>query len=99
MRRLLFSALASGLIFAALFPISSAQGFGIPVQCGDVITQDTKLDSDLTNCPGDGIVIGADDIELDLNGHTIDGVQTRGCEEPFAEANGVSNPDVHDGVT
>ncbi len=25
------------------------------VQCGDVITQDTRLDSDLVDCPGDGI--------------------------------------------
>ena len=29
--------------------------------------------ADLVNCPSNGIVIGADDITLDLNGHTIDG--------------------------
>ena len=44
------------------------------VSCGDVITQNTKLDSDLVDCPDDGIVIGADGITLDLNGHVIDGV-------------------------
>lgn len=44
------------------------------VGCGDTVTQSTKLDHDLTDCPGDGIVIGADGITLDLNGHTIDGV-------------------------
>ena len=43
------------------------------VACGDTITADTTLDSDLTNCPGDGLVIGAGSITLDLNGHTIDG--------------------------
>jgi Periplasmic copper-binding protein (NosD) len=43
------------------------------VQCGDTITQNTRLDADLVNCPGDGIVIGADHVTLDLNGHTIDG--------------------------
>jgi parallel beta-helix repeat protein len=43
------------------------------VQCGDVITQDTTLDSDLIDCRSDGIVIGADNIMLDLNGHTVDG--------------------------
>jgi parallel beta-helix repeat protein len=43
------------------------------VQCGDVITQDTTLDADLIDCPGDGLVIGADNVTLDLNGHTIDG--------------------------
>ena len=37
------------------------------------ITKDTKLANNLTNCLGNGIVIGADDITLDLNGHTVDG--------------------------
>src|SRR4051794_36487243 len=41
--------------------------------CGDVITKSTTLKADLTNCPGDGLVIGADNITLDLNGHTVDG--------------------------
>jgi len=48
------------------------------VQCGDVITQDTTLDSDLIECPGDGIVIGASDITLDLGGHTVKG-NALGC--------------------
>jgi hypothetical protein len=43
------------------------------VHCGDVITQDTKLDDDLINCPGDGIVIGSDGVSLDLAGHLVDG--------------------------
>jgi hypothetical protein len=40
------------------------------VGCGDTITTDTTLESDLVNCPNNGIVIGADNITLDLNGHT-----------------------------
>ena len=44
------------------------------VTCGDVITQDTTLDSDLDDCPAEGIVIGADGVTLRPNGHTIDGV-------------------------
>jgi nitrous oxidase accessory protein NosD len=43
------------------------------VSCGDTITTDTTLDSDLVDCPSNGIVIGADGITLDLNGHTVDG--------------------------
>ena len=43
------------------------------VSCGDTITADTTLDNDLVDCPNNGIVIGADDVTLDLNGHTIDG--------------------------
>ncbi len=43
------------------------------VSCGDTITVDTTLDSDLIDCPNNGIVIGANNVTLDLNGHTIDG--------------------------
>ena len=41
--------------------------------CGEVITEDTILGKDLEDCPGEGIVIGAPNIVLDLNGHWIDG--------------------------
>src|SRR5919204_2688429 len=65
-----------------------------PVQCGDTITTDTTLHHNLVNCPHDGIVIGADNITLDLNYHTIDGdgISSHQCEC------GVDN-DGHDGVT
>ncbi len=71
------------------------------VACGGTITQSTTLDSDLLNCPGDGVVIGAPNITLNLKGHTIDGDDTGGpvCEPPFVEDNGVENPGGHDGIT
>jgi parallel beta-helix repeat protein len=43
------------------------------VSCGQVLTQSTLLTNDLLDCLGDGLVVGADDITIDLNGHTIDG--------------------------
>ena len=43
------------------------------VQCGDTVTRDTTLDSDLLNCPGPGLNVGANDIVVDLGGHTISG--------------------------
>jgi parallel beta-helix repeat protein len=43
------------------------------VRCGCTITRNTVLDRDLLDCPGHGIIIGADGITLDGNGHTIDG--------------------------
>jgi parallel beta-helix repeat protein len=49
--------------------------------CGAIITADTTLGSDLTDCSGDGIVIGAAGITLDLDGHTIDGDATAGATE------------------
>jgi parallel beta-helix repeat protein len=51
------------------------------VGCGDTITTDRTLDSDLINCQNNGIVIGADGVTLDLNGHLVDGDGTEfsGC--------------------
>ncbi len=58
------------VLLLALLPSTAS---ATHVSCGDVIAQDTTLDSDLVNCPGDGVVIGASGITLDLAGHTIDG--------------------------
>ncbi len=44
------------------------------VACGQTITQNTVLTADVGPCPanlGNGIIIGADNITLDLNGHRI----------------------------
>jgi parallel beta-helix repeat protein len=43
--------------------------------CGTTITDDVKLEHDLV-CSGDGLIVGADGIEIDLNGHTIAGSGT-----------------------
>ena len=45
----------------------------LAVECGDTVTASVTLDHDLVDCPGVGIVIGADDVTIDLAGHTIDG--------------------------
>jgi nitrous oxidase accessory protein NosD len=42
-------------------------------QCGAMIVESLKLDHDLV-CAGNGLIIGADGIRVDLNGHTIYGV-------------------------
>ena len=66
------------------------------LSCGDTITADTTLDSDLVNCPNNGIVIGADNVTLDLNGHTIDGDGF--IQGGHQEDTGVSIFE-HDGIT
>ena len=63
---------------------------GAHVQCGDVLTQDTTLDSDLT-CPGDALEIGADGVKLDLAGHVMTGTPNG--------AVAVDNFDGFDGLT
>ena len=40
--------------------------------CGTTVLSDLKLDHDVT-CAGDGLIVGADRIKLDLNGHTVTG--------------------------
>lgn len=44
------------------------------LSCGAVVTTSVRLTADLTDCAGDGLVVGAGRIVIDLDGHTIDGV-------------------------
>jgi len=87
------------LVVAGFLAFGADQARASHVGCGATIISDTKLDGDLTNCPGNGIVIGADDLTLDLNGHTIDGDGVLGCDEFYACDFGVDNTAGHDGVT
>jgi len=41
--------------------------------CGQVITRSTRLSEDIGPCPANGIVVGADDVTLDLAGHHLFG--------------------------
>ncbi|MDQ3645286.1 MAG: right-handed parallel beta-helix repeat-containing protein [Actinomycetota bacterium] len=73
-RRLRFGAVvglasAAALLMSLLFAGTAAASH---VVCGQTITEDTTLDSDL-NCSGAGLIIGADNVTLDLNGHTVSG--------------------------
>jgi parallel beta-helix repeat protein len=43
------------------------------LDCGRTLTRDTTLQSDVVSCPGDGLTIGANGVDLNLNGFTIDG--------------------------
>jgi parallel beta-helix repeat protein len=48
------------------------------VSCGETITASLRLANSLLDCPGDGLVVGAPDITVDLGGHRIDGVGVEG---------------------
>jgi parallel beta-helix repeat protein len=63
----------------------------LPVACGQVITHSIHLKNDLIDCPGPGLVIGADHIRVDLGGHTVDGIN-----DPAA--NGIDNTGGFDNV-
>jgi parallel beta helix pectate lyase-like protein len=88
MKRLLVLAALAVSSMAAFVPQAAATH----VSCGDVLSQNTVLDSDLVDCPGNGVEL-ADGVTLDLAGHTIDG-QGIGAgvavlREPFAQETGV----------
>jgi hypothetical protein len=65
-------------IVVALLSFGAVPALATHVSCGQVITQSIKFDNDLLNCPPElapfrsAIVIGADNVTLDLAGHTIE---------------------------
>src|SRR5215208_3610545 len=99
--RLLVAVLVAIGATAGAMVVGGGKALASHVSCGDRITADTTLDADLVNCPNHGIVIGADDVTLDLNGHLVDGDGT-----PAANCDNQKEPcdfglfnDGHDGVT
>jgi hypothetical protein len=63
------------LVLAGGVALSGAEAAS-KVSCGDTITTDATLHHNLVNCPNNGIIIGADNVTLDLNYHRIDGDET-----------------------
>jgi parallel beta-helix repeat protein len=99
--RLLVAVLVAVVAAAGAMALGGGRALASHVSCGDTITADTTLDTDLVNCPNHGIVIGADDVTLDLNGHLVDGDGT-----PAADCDNQKEPcdfglfnDGRDGVT
>ncbi len=75
---------SSGLVvFILVFGLATSPAFSMHVMCGSTIFVDTDLDSNLIDCTGDGIIIGADNIKLRLKGFIIDG-------DPTGSGNGIS---------
>jgi parallel beta-helix repeat protein len=62
---------------AGVLVLAAIAAFAAPAQaapgCGETVTSDTTLTQGITGCSGDGLVIGADGVDLDLAGHTIEG--------------------------
>jgi parallel beta-helix repeat protein len=99
-RSIVRSALAGIAAVAAVGATPATSQLPNEVSCGDTIVADTILDRDLVDCTNNGIVIGADGVTLDLNGHLIDGDArpVANCPRRQFCDTGVVN-DGHDGVT
>lgn len=87
--RALGALVAAAAASTAVMGLATPAAAAAPLGCGSVVTHNVTLDKDITNCPGDGLVIGASGITIDLNGHRLDGL---------GNGAGISNPDGHDGV-
>jgi len=81
-------------LLALVVPAPANADAGPTPACGTVLISSVTLSSDLTGCTGDGLVVGADGITVDLHGHSVAG-----------DAISHAEPDVgirvqgHDGVT
>jgi hypothetical protein len=75
MKGLVRTTIAASIV-AGLLSLGAVPALATHVTCGETITRDTKLDNDLSDCPPEfgttpAIVIGADGVTLDLNGHAV----------------------------
>ncbi|MEP6602770.1 MAG: right-handed parallel beta-helix repeat-containing protein [Spartobacteria bacterium] len=72
LRNLILGAFTVGLA------LSASTSTAAVVTCGQTITQNTVLTNDLSGCTNNGIIVGADNITLDLNGHSVSGTAASG---------------------
>src|SRR5690242_19035946 len=61
------------LTTAAVLIAAPAPALAADPGCGAVVTDDLVLTSDLTGCPGDGLVVAAPDVTVDLGEHVVSG--------------------------
>lgn len=72
------SAAALALASTALVgPAYASAATPVTLACGAVVTQNTTLAADVGPCRRDGIIIGADNITLNLGGHTVFGTNAK----------------------
>src|ERR671912_516761 len=72
----------------------SQQLLAISPSCGQVITQNVILTSNLNCADSDGLIVGASDIVIDLNGHTISGPDAESQEKTSSKV-GVMIPNMN----
>ena len=68
--------IGTGLVLplvASIVLVLGAPAYAGHLACGDVITEDAKLDADLSCLSGTALIIGDEDVILDLGGHTLEG--------------------------
>lgn len=64
------------LLLAGTALIPSAQAEHVTLECGQNVTTDVTLTSDIGPCTGDGLVVTTDGVTINLDGYTITGSNT-----------------------
>ena len=75
----------------------SQEPLAISPSCGQVITQNVVLTSNLNCADSDGLIVGASDIVIDLNGHTISGPDVDSQEKTSSKV-GIMIPNMNNVV-
>ena len=81
------SAILSGLVVLGSLALPATSVQADQAGCGQVLKSSITLSNNLIACAGDGLVIGAGGITVDLNGHVVEGTGLGA---------GVRNPGHHD---
>jgi len=76
--------LGSAVSLILLASTTTSAGAATRVRCGATITGTTKLAADVGPCPGDGLVVTAGNLTLDLNGHRVFGNAAPEAQGDFA---------------
>ena len=74
--------------------VETQQPLATSPSCGQVVTQNVVLTSNLNCADSDGLIVGASDIVIDLNGHTISGPDADSQEKTSSKV-GVMVPNVN----
>lgn len=87
--------MAAALVALGTLLVSSA---AIALECGDTVTESVTLGEDIIcTDPGDtGIIVGASNVTIDLNGHSISGFKREGSVGILVR--GVSNVTIQNGT-
>ncbi len=76
---------------------ASQEPLALSPSCGQVITQNVILTSNLNCADSDGLIVDASDIVIDLNGHTISGPDVDSQEKTSSKV-GVMIPNMNNVV-
>lgn len=68
----------TGLTALLLSTVFTGSSQAEDLQCGSVITDNTVLHSDIGPCAAGGLIIAADNVTLNLNGHNVFGTPNQG---------------------